>query len=556
MKGKECEEPTVSEDRFVADFVSLETAALQLDVSENTLRQWIKKGLARASRRGGSFVLRTAEIERLRKAGLRENSQTEVVAAVPLGDSDESPAAPELKLSAERPRVLPPRSREEENGSASDRRKKLGRRGTDFSLESLHSEVRLAVEEALDSLDPRFLTWQRRIEDLIHQQRESLENLQVGLSSVEARPAQTVPDKSLEILERRSRELESELEQSRHNSSEVRRQLSSLQDNYGESKRQIEQLKEQVEDLESERDGLKSSLNDAVAQQKRLQQELDERKQTGQSESGEISRLNSRCDQLQEEIVGERSRSEKLQLENENLENENLSLRAKIVDLESDKSLIHRSRVDEIERLASEKQAGLDQINRLQLELDRLNEELDSIRRQEDSLNKKLQTEVQTRTDQSAQVVALEAKLAELQKQYDDSVAEGRKLKDQVNNLQFKMQMQVPGSSLSATEENRKLLEKIADMEVAMREKDRIVSQGYSQVSEGRSKLEEMERSLYELQQRYDREKEEWSQIVAQQLRVATEQQQQRQGPKSVPPPSSSVASKWGLFRPRGDGLG
>ncbi|MCW5870041.1 MAG: helix-turn-helix domain-containing protein, partial [Candidatus Eremiobacteraeota bacterium] len=118
----------------MSDFLSLEESAEQLGVSDGQLRSWIKRGLARATRRGGDYLLRPSEVDRLRH----------------------SPPSAEEAAPAQRPRVLPPRSEKNPDTFAGerDRRRRMGRRASDFTLEILHQEIKSAIGAAMEQFRP------------------------------------------------------------------------------------------------------------------------------------------------------------------------------------------------------------------------------------------------------------------------------------------------------------------------------------------------------------------------------------------------------------------
>lgn len=534
----------MSEERLVADFVTLEIAAVQLDVSENTVRQWIKKGLARASRRGGSYVLRRSEIERIRKTDLREK-QSESTPNTEVESEDHSRSEARDGDSQEsliKPRVLPPRSREEENWPKMDRRKRMGRRGADFSLESLHSEVRIAVEEALDCLDPRLLSWQNRLEELLTRQLNSVEE---SLQSVVARSSQEPPSSQPNtLLLEKTQELEASLRASEEKSEDLRWKLSHLEQSREELRQQLEKSQADKEQAFIEREQAEKSVQ-------QLKLDLERAVSSQSQNSAQQDVYSSQLAALELSVEESKRSQQQLRDANETLERENLSLRAKIVDLDAEKTSWQRSR-DEFEMTNLQQEARLLETTRLEGELNRAEAAVRAIEAEKAELAAKVASESEALAIQVGLQKALQTKFNELESQNQELVQESKRLKEQVNGLQFKLQVQDPNNPGSSADDQRKLLSKLADMEAQMLEKDRIVNSGYSQLSEVRSKFEELQQAFYELQQRYDREKEDWSQIVAQQLRVATEQNQQRQTQQK--PASSSPQASWkGLFKPRGE---
>jgi len=132
--------------------------------------------------------------------------------------------------------------------------------------------------------------------------------------------------------------------------------------------------------------------------------------------------------------------------------------------------------------------------------------------------------------------------------------AESRRLKEQLTELQYRSQMADSGQSMANLEDSRRMMDQLVDLQNQMEEKDRQIAQDYSERSELRAKLEELNRAYYELQHRYDKEKEEWSQVVARQIQSASE----RERAAAQPPPNTAGQKKdtsWGkgLFKLKGE---
>lgn len=165
----------------MADFLTIEDAADQLSVSEALLRQWIKRGLARATRRGGEYIMRQSEVVRLQgesanlpqlsNPGDSQEREASPIAKPPEAAATEPALVAKLELilatpetqpeesapRPARPKVLPPRSGKDPAtfSAEKDRRRRMGRRASDFTLEILHHEIKSALSAALDPLLPR-----------------------------------------------------------------------------------------------------------------------------------------------------------------------------------------------------------------------------------------------------------------------------------------------------------------------------------------------------------------------------------------------------------------
>lgn len=162
-----------------------------------------------------------------------------------------------------------------------------------------------------------------------------------------------------------------------------------------------------------------------------------------------------------------------------------------------------------------------------------------------------LEIERLTSLPQNQELEMENARLREQVAQFEAGGSEEKSLREQVKSLTYRLQMASTGSSGPSDQEARRTLERLADAEAEMRKKDQLIDQGYAEISELRSKLEGLQRAHYELQQRYERLSEEWSQLAARQM---TEIQQQQHQPQAPPPGPDKKAGWGGLFRMGRDG--
>ena len=493
----------------MADFLSVEDAADQLGVSEALVRQWIKRGLARATRRGGSYILRQTEVDRLHREqdSLPQSSpsaESQETSPNPSPAPERVDAAPEEgQVSSQdpppsqsppsgraRPKVLPPRSGKDPSSFSGerDRRRRMGRRASDFTLEILHHEIKNAVAAALDPLLPR------------------LDDIQEKLSL----PAATPSTKSHQLgeLEQRIVELEGQQRHLEEAREDFRQRLEESQKERQRLEKQLEQapaqpaqdpeLVRRLQESERERQRLETWAKQVQAQQaqhdggtqhllQRLSQEMQHERQL---------RLES-----QEQL-------EKLQGQVRELESASLTMEAERARF----SLESRSLQGEIDRLTS-----------LQEQWNEQKRDLD-----------------QTRQN----LLLLEKTSSDADKSLEEKDQEVRRLREQVNSLTYKLQMAGTGATGPSPEESRRLMEKLADAQTEMNQKNELINQNYAEISELRSKLDVVQRSNYEIQQRYDKLYDEWGQLAAQ---MASKQMLDHQLQQS-PPPNPDRNKGWGLF--------
>jgi DNA repair exonuclease SbcCD ATPase subunit len=456
----------------MSDFLSLEDSAEQLGVSDGQLRSWIKRGLARATRRGGDYALRPAEVERLRN---EPPSQT----------ADLQEDAPP----AQRPRVLPPRSDKNPDTIAGerDRRRRMGRRASDFTLEILHQEIKSAITAAMEPILPK-------------------------LEQFHATPPAVVEPVSnhyeIEALEQRILELEGQIRHQDLAREEFRQRLE-------DSERHRHQLEATQRGLENSSSLQIAELEQRLQESERSRQELEQiDRQTQQHDDGTQQLLH----RLSKEVALER------QLRQEALDNAE-RMRSEIDELQSSSLAMDAERA----RWSLENRS-------LQGEIDRLTSMQESWNQQKSEL------------EQSQQRIQVLEQSGEAVRERDEEI---RRLREQITGLTYKLQMAGSGATGTSPEESRRLMERLAEAQAEMSEKNELVNQTYAEIGELRSKLDAVQRSHYELQQRHERLKEEWGQLAAQ---VAAKQMSDHQQQQAPPPPAPGERPKgWGSLFGRRD---
>lgn len=454
----------------MSDFLTLEESAEQLGVSDAQLRSWIKRGLARATRRGGEYALRPSEIERLRD-DLPESP----------GEASLEPANAPL-----RPKVMPPRSDKNPDSFAGerDRRRRMGRRASDFTLEILHHEIKTAVAAALEPVLPR------------------LEQLRPEATTVVSNHYE------IEALESRILELESQL----HHQEAAR-----------------EEFRQRLEESERRRHQAEAGRVDSGEQQQRIA-ELE-----SQIEH-EIAARQEFQHRLEE---SERKRHQSEQLSRQAQHNGDGAVAAERDLREQAEQNLERTRA-ELEALQADSLAMDAERARFGLEARSLQAEIDRLTIMQDSWESQKREWEQTQQVRGDTERALEEKNTEL-----------RQLREQVTSLTYRLQMAGSGATGTSPEESRRLMERLAEAQAEMAEKNQLVNQTYAEIGELRSRLEDTQRNFYELQQRHERLKEEWGQLVAQMAARQMSEHQQQQAP---PPPGPGERPKgWGSLFGRRD---
>jgi hypothetical protein len=468
----------------MSDFLSLEESAEQLGVSDAQLRSWIKRGLARATRRGGEYALRPGEVERLR----------------------DDPPDPQLESALEplpqRPRVLPPRSEKNPDSFAGerDRRRRMGRRASDFTLEILHQEIKSAVAAALEPVLPRLEA--------------------IGRSSPVPQPEVVSGGYEIEALENRILELESQLRHQEAAREEFRQRLEEAERRRHEAEARIP-APGQAQRL--------SELENQLLHEQRARQEFQHRLEESERRRHEVEHISRQAQQHEDgalRLAKELSLEKELRLEAEQNQER---LRAQLEELQSSSLAMDAERA----RFSLEARSLQGEIDRLTI----MQESWDSQKREWEQSKQRLSILEKTGSDSER---ALEEKNSEL-----------RHLREQVTSLTYRLQMAGSGATGTSPEESRRLMERLAEAQAEMAEKNQLINQNYAEMSELRSRLDDTQRNFYELQQRHERLKEEWGQLVAQTAAKQMSEHQQQQAP---PPPHPGDRPKgWGSLFGRRD---
>lgn len=563
----------------MAEFLSLEEAAVRLGITESTLRNWVKRGTARVTRRAGADWFREREVERLLEEFPRNgdspsrevssSSDNLAVVRVPPPPPPPPSSTPEIGedsggfLTSRRERLLPrsielpgsgerqavplptpvPRSETEE----------LKRELEAMRERAESAEVReRGLEERLRSREREVVELQRHLEASVAEDR---------LDEMEARLYES--DKIIEHLraeERRLREEAAESEALREKSfaelENLRIDMNRLRaerDRLRAGQSSLNELEKQVEDAIRDRDSLQSTLE-------KLEQESQRNAERALKESESARILQVRVSELEEELTFTKTSLRQLEVEYASLKgqvtelDELESLREDVRTLQKTALKLETERSRLINDSASLRGESEDARKRLQEAEERRMRAEEELKAMKGRFLEELRQVEERYARAQARVETLESHMQSVEKRQEDRAVatqeENRRLKEELKNLQLRLQSEpVPVANL---EDTRALMNRVADLESAMEEKDRSVEQAFRDRSELRNQLEAYKQHYYELQQRYEREKSEWSNLVAHEFqRRGNESQMQQQAP---PEPKPAAKPKgWGLFRPRSD---
>lgn len=556
----------------MAEFLSLEEAAARLGITESTLRNWVKRGTARVTRRAGLDWLREREVERLleefpRNGEVSSSSDSLSPVRVP-PPPPPPPSSPDLTedsggfMISRRERLVP-RSIELPN---SGERPSLQLKAQRNELDDLKLELEALTDRAEEAenrervLEDRLRAREREVAELQHQLEGSL------------------ADDRHEELEARLYEADKIIEHLREESRRLREEAAESESLREKSFAELENLRIELNRLRSERDRLRSgqsSLND-------LEKQVEEAIRDRDSLQAILEKLGEEHEKASERALNESEAARILQVRVNELEEELSFTTASLRQIEVEYASLkgQTAELDELESLREDVRTLQKTALKLETERARLINDSASLRGESEDARKRIQEAEERRMRAEEELKGMRAKFHEELRQVEERYAraqsrvetleshmhsvekrqedrahglqeENRRLKDELKAIQLRIQAE-PAVPVTSLEDTRALMNRVAELEGAMEEKDRGVEQAFRDRSELRNQLEAYKQHYYELQQRYEREKSEWSHLVAHEFqRRGNETMMQQQ---AAPEPKQAAKPKgWGLFRPRSD---
>ncbi len=353
--------------------------------------------------------------------------------------------------------------------------------------------ARLRSEHERPVPDPAGSEGKSELTDLMRR----LESLRKPLGATGARPA--------ELAERAARALE-----------ESRGERQQLEARLQEAAQEVQDLRSRLQGTMERMQPLAGDLSAARTEAAQARSEIEELKRALDEERRRRQEDHERKEQELREM--ERSLVE--------LEDERASLLARQEALNSELKASNAARsaeapADDQQRSAPESTA------RLQGRINGLQRELDASQRQ-----------------------IAEAREAQARASAEREAAAGRirELQEQLKDLNYKLSVR---GTETGVPDPRQMVATIARLEAETAEKDRLIQEGHRQRAELRTDLEKAQRAFYELQQRLDREKMEWSEILAREIAQREEAQRTIHASEED---SARRSSGWRLFKSRGGG--
>lgn len=350
-------------------------------------------------------------------------------------------------------------------------------------------------------------------------------------------PLDAAGAKPTELAERAARVLEESRGQRQHLEARLRTAEKEVLDLRAEVDR-LKALEAKGLPAEGLVEGLRAELQTLRARNEELEGSLKEARAALEAEA---ARAKAEREKLMANFEEERRRdTEKGDLK----EKQYRDLEKTLLKLEGERTRLlqkEKSLEDELAAMRGEVKGAATLKERFEGERSKLQEQASKLQGQVNSLQREL--------DAAQRNVAEEkAAHARLQGERDSAQEKARELSEQLKALSYKIS--VAGSEKGVAE-SREMVNTIARLQADTAEKDMLIQEGHRERAELREELEKTQRALYELQQRSDRERKEWSEILAREIKQREALQQQ---PAAEEDPRSR-GSGWRLFKPRG-GIG
>lgn len=300
-----------------------------------------------------------------------------------------------------------------------------------------------------------------------------------------------------------SAELENMAAEAHRETSEALAKLKEAETRLEEAEKEFKEQQAKVEEAESSREELRVRLESAEAEAEELLAKV-------QAESRQS------LEKLQAELAEARAQAAANQAE----------LDKKVADIAQREKVLQENS----SRLESEKARLLRRINTLQAKNEALQAEIEESHEFGDEFDavKAVEVRMQDRLDAvNFELNETKAKLKEYEAKAKESGGEGKELSealDKLNKLKaendsLRYELSVRSDSDSLQKQSAQMLEALANFEAENAEKDRLIEESHQDRAHLREELERTKQSLFEQQQLYERERKEWSEILAKQVK-------------------------------------
>ncbi len=406
--------------------------------------------------------------------------------------------------------------------------------------EERYNNTSSAAKMQMDELQQRFRKVNMEREAL----KRNVENAQDELA--QASEAQIKSQSEFKAVQQAKEELEKLLAEQTARAQAAEKHAKELEKDVSSNSGELSQITKQFE-------AVRQSLSEREKRQQRLERDK-------LSLQGEVSKLNERVVELEcslseakadgaklkAKIAADAQRIQELEKLSGTSSDDYQKLQDSISELKEDKQklgsqlLAKTTQLAEMERLIAEydaKQSDIGNASELSAKIASLEKSLDDARQERSSLLAKVSQQEasiaeltqsgnssQQRIDEyESETVSLRDEIAVLHRQLEEAGAENRRGNLERNELMRKIasltdyaqQAQTTGGDEAITQE---LLGKLSAYEKEAAEKDRMLQEASLERANLRDELDNSQRALYEMQQKHERERREWSELLTKQI--------------------------------------
>ena len=300
-----------------------------------------------------------------------------------------------------------------------------------------------------------------------------------------------------------SAELENMAAEAHKETSEALAKLKEAESRLEEAEREFEEQQAKVEEAENSREELRIQLENAQAEaEELLAKAQDENRQSLEKLESELAQAQAQAAasqaELDKQVAAIAQREKALQDSSARLESEKSRLLRRINTLQAKNEAL-QAEIEESHEFGDDYDAVKAVEVRMQDRLDAVNLELNETK---------------------AKLKEYEAKAKEgggASKELNEALDKLGKLKAENDSLRYELSVRSDSDSLQ--KQSAQMLEALANFEAENAEKDRLIEESHQDRARLRDELERTKQSLFEQQQLYERERKEWSEILAKQVK-------------------------------------
>ncbi|MGM9992241.1 MAG: hypothetical protein ACI376_05255 [Candidatus Bruticola sp.] len=391
---------------------------------------------------------------------------------------------------------------------------------------------------------------------------EALQEFEVRIEELSAQLDKTVEDYAVSSNE--LNEIKSLLVEAQKEAEEVRTQLAQSNEAYDDLSEAYKQKDEEAKDAKAELLQLQTVVRSTRAQSAELENMAAEAHKEASDALAKLKEAEIRLEEAEKDFEAQQVKTEEAEAAREELreqlslaqrETEDLLAKAQEEsqqalevmqgELESARAKAEAASIElaqQAESLAAKDKAMMEASSRMESEKVRLLRRINTLQ----AKNEALQAEIEENHElgdsyESAKIVELQDRLEAVTlelnetkdklKEYEERGAEAdggsseleevlaqlRTIKSENDALRY--ELSVRNNPADLHKQSAEMLETIANFEADNAEKDRLIEESHQDRARLREELERVKQSLFEQQQLYERERKEWSEILAKQVK-------------------------------------